>query len=98
MGVVVDGTTARFTPSSQNANTSLKDPTYSLYSSDPNTKSNDTTVPLGIKSNSSTAASYVVWTANAVRSGSPGLPTAVLEPSLRFVPEIAVMFPVDMIR
>ncbi len=86
-GVFVPGSRATFLLLRKKAKTSLKLLTNSLYSSDPNTKLNFRTVPLGTKSNSRTVASLVFAGAIiASRSVSPGVPKPLLVPVDLFGP------------
>jgi hypothetical protein len=75
--VFVPGSKAAFAPFTNSPNTSSKNPTSSLYSSEANTYLKFTVLPTGTKSNSRSAASIVAVEfdgSSACRSASPGNP------------------------
>src|SRR5215469_13451147 len=84
--VFVCGISATFLLFTKNANTSLKSNTNSWYSSDANTYWKRIVGLLGLKSNSRTAASFVVWPIMAVTSGSPGVSLIQVISVLQFGP------------
>jgi len=80
-------TSAQFAPFTKNAKTSLNELwTNSLYSSEAKTYWKTTVSPVGMKSNSRTAASSVVNPDSASRLASPAVRFAVVMPSSTFGP------------
>ena len=99
-GVVVEGTTAKFSvpvmpgPVMKKAKASLNsEQTYSLYSSDANTYRKLTKLLCGTKSNSRIAPSYVVDCASVCNSGIPGPLLLKVAPPLLFGPGATLMCP-----
>src|ERR1035437_8402533 len=97
IGVPVPGIMATLAPSGKIAKMSLYEFTYSLYSSEAKTNENESVSAVGTKSNSRTAASFVVVQPSALRSGSPAVLNTVVVPGFVFGPAAAVAKPDESI-